>query len=149
MRVLILQTSQKSCSIKLGYKLRRVLGLVKCYISINICSHCSERVMTCRIERSVLFCLQCVCSIASDSLQPDGYSPLCPSVLGTLQARLHWSGLPFPTPGDLPDPGIKLASLALSGKFFTTEPPEKTSVYHDLLSTQTSLHCFWRCTVQR
>jgi len=35
----------------------------------------------------------------------------------------HWSGLPFPTPGDLPDPGIELmtlASPALAGRFFTT-----------------------------
>ena len=34
----------------------------------------------------------------------------------------YWSGLPFPSPGDLPDPGIKLASPALAGGFFTTEP---------------------------
>ena len=35
----------------------------------------------------------------------------------------HWSGLPFPFPGDLPDPGIELASLlspALVGGFFTS-----------------------------
>ena len=34
----------------------------------------------------------------------------------------YWSGLPFPTPGDLSDPGIKpmsLVSPALAGKFFT------------------------------
>ena len=37
----------------------------------------------------------------------------------------HWSGLPFPSPGDLPDPGIKLVSPALGGGFFTTEPPGK------------------------
>ena len=40
----------------------------------------------------------------------------------------HWSELPFPTPGDLPDPGIKPwspASSALAGGFFTTEPPRK------------------------
>ena len=38
----------------------------------------------------------------------------------------YWSGFPFPTPGDLPDPEIKLASLAspaLAGRFFTTLPP--------------------------
>ena len=32
----------------------------------------------------------------------------------------YWSGLPFPTPGDLPDPGIELMSLsssALAGRF--------------------------------
>ena len=35
----------------------------------------------------------------------------------------YWCGLLFPSPGDLPDPGIKLASLAspaLAGTFFTT-----------------------------
>ena len=40
----------------------------------------------------------------------------------------YWSRLPFPTPGDLPDPGIKPASLvppALAGGFFTAEPPGK------------------------
>ena len=31
-----------------------------------------------------------------------------------------WSGLPFPSLGDLPDPGIKPASPALAGGFFTT-----------------------------
>ena len=37
----------------------------------------------------------------------------------------HWSGVPFPTPGDLPNPGIKLvffASSALVGRFFTAVP---------------------------
>ena len=40
----------------------------------------------------------------------------------------YWNELPFPSPGDLPDPGIKpksLASPALAGRFFTTEPPGK------------------------
>ena len=42
----------------------------------------------------------------------------------------YWSGSPFPTPGDLPDPGMELASLvpsALADGFFTTAPPEKSS----------------------
>ena len=40
----------------------------------------------------------------------------------------YWNGLPFPPPGDLPDPGIELASLVfpmLAGGFLTTEPPGK------------------------
>ena len=37
----------------------------------------------------------------------------------------YQSGLSFPTLGDLPHPGIKPASPALSGRFFTTEPPGK------------------------
>ena len=50
------------------------------------------------------------------------YSPPGCSVHGILQAG-YWSGLPFPPPGDLPDPGIKPSSLlspALAGGFFTT-----------------------------
>ena len=35
----------------------------------------------------------------------------------------YWGGLPFPPPGDLPDPGIKPLSPAPVGGFFTTEPP--------------------------
>jgi len=34
----------------------------------------------------------------------------------------YGSGLPFPSPGDLPDPGTKLASPALAGGFFITYP---------------------------
>ena len=37
----------------------------------------------------------------------------------------YWSGLPFPVPRDLLDPGIEPASSATPGKFFTTEPPRK------------------------
>ena len=37
----------------------------------------------------------------------------------------YWGGLPFPTPGDPPDPGIKPTSPALAGRFFTTELPGK------------------------
>ena len=37
----------------------------------------------------------------------------------------YWSGLPFPSPGDLPNSGIKLECPALAGRFFTTEPPRK------------------------
>ena len=40
----------------------------------------------------------------------------------------YWSGLPFPPPGYLSDPGIEPASPespTLAGRFFTTEPPGK------------------------
>ena len=40
----------------------------------------------------------------------------------------YWSGLPFPSPGDLPDPGIELASPALAGGFFT-EALGKPKIY--------------------
>ena len=37
----------------------------------------------------------------------------------------YWSGLPFPSPGDLPDSGIEPTSPSLAGRFFTTTPPGK------------------------
>ena len=40
----------------------------------------------------------------------------------------YWNGLPFPSPGDLPHPGIEPSSPAypaLAGRFFTIEPPRK------------------------
>ena len=41
----------------------------------------------------------------------------------------YWGGLPFPPPGDLPNPGIEpvcLISPALAGRFLTTVPPGKS-----------------------
>ena len=38
----------------------------------------------------------------------------------------YWSGLPFSSPGDLPQAGIKPPSPALEGGFLTTEPPRKS-----------------------
>ena len=42
----------------------------------------------------------------------------------------HWTGLPFPSLGDLPDSGIEPMSPPLAGRFFTTEPPEKPTFYY-------------------
>ena len=42
--------------------------------------------------------------------------------------QAYWSRLPFPSLGDLPDPGIEPTSPALAGRFFTTEPPGKSSL---------------------
>ena len=39
----------------------------------------------------------------------------------------YWSGLPFPSPGNLPDPGIKLSSPALQADSLPSELPEKPS----------------------
>ena len=45
----------------------------------------------------------------------------------------YWSGLPFPSPGDLPNPGIRPASPALADRFFTTELPGKPR-YMDVIA---------------
>ena len=41
----------------------------------------------------------------------------------------YWSRLPFPSPGDLPDPGIKPRSLALEADALTSEPPGKPKIH--------------------
>ena len=40
----------------------------------------------------------------------------------------YWSGLPFPSPGDLPDPGIEPRSPALQADALPSEPPGKPEV---------------------
>ena len=61
---------------------------------------------------------------------PMDCSPAGSSVHGVFQARiLQW--VAFPSPGDLPDPGIEtsfFASPTLAGEFFTTAPPGKPPV---------------------
>ena len=42
-----------------------------------------------------------------------------------LSRQEYWSGLLFPSAGDLPDPGFEHVSPALAGRFFTTELPRK------------------------
>ena len=40
----------------------------------------------------------------------------------------YWSGLPFPSPGDLPNPGIEPGSPTLQADALTSEPPGKLSL---------------------
>ena len=68
-----------------------------------------------------------MCSVMSDSATPCPVAHQVPLSMGSPRQE-NWSGLPFPHPGDLLDPGIKPmspASPALAGGFFTTEPPGK------------------------
>ena len=44
-----------------------------------------------------------------------------------------WGGLPFPSPEDLPDPGIEPMSPALADRFFTAEPSGKPTSHHTFL----------------
>ena len=62
----------------------------------------------------------------------------------------YWSGLPFPTPGDLPDPGMEPASPALVGQLFTTEPPGKPLCVYLLLSRKViEFICFTQGSISR
>ena len=50
----------------------------------------------------------------------------CPASLSMGFPRQEcWSGFSYPSPEDLPDPGIEPVSPKLAGRFFSTEPPGK------------------------
>ena len=67
------------------------------------------------------------CSVMPDSLWPHGLDCQAPLSMG-FSRQEYSSGLPFPTPGDLPNTGIELTSPALIDEFFTTELHGKPKV---------------------
>ena len=83
------------------------------------------------------------CSVVSDSLRPDGLWParlLCPWGFSRPE---HWSGLPCPPPGDLPNPGIEPRSPTLQDSLPSRSPgkPKNTGVsghflLHGIFPTQ-------------
>ena len=60
-------------------------------------------------------------SVPSDSLWPRGLAPQSTE----FSRQEYWSGLPFPCPGDLPDPGIEPGSPALQADALPSESPGK------------------------
>ena len=62
------------------------------------------------------------CSVVSDScVTPWTVAHQAPLSMG-FPRQEYWSVLPFPSPGDLPDPGIEARSLALQAEFLLSEP---------------------------
>ena len=70
-----------------------------------------------------------ICCLVAEScptlLWSQGPQPARRLVSMEFSRQVYWSGLPFPSPGGLPDLGIKPASSALLGRFFTFKPPGK------------------------
>ena len=83
----------------------------------------------------------------------DPWTVACQAPLSTEFSRQeYWSGLPSPTPVDLPNSGFETASLAspaLAGRFVTTRTTWEASVFIyrfltlclDLLNTKVILYC--------
>ena len=70
----------------------------------------------------------------SDFVTPWTVARQAPLSMG-FSKQEYCSGLPFPSPRDLPHPGIESESLtspASAGRFFTTAPPEKPIVAKNL-----------------
>ena len=75
-------------------------------------------------ERTFCLTMCSAASVMSDSVALWTAAHQAPLSLG-FSRQEYWAGLPFPSPGDLPHPGIEPVSPALAGIFFTTQPPGK------------------------
>ena len=65
-------------------------------------------------------CMYEICSVMSDSLRPYGGVHQAPLSMECSRQE-YWSELPFPSPDDLPDPGIKPRSPALQADYLPSE----------------------------
>ena len=59
----------------------------------------------------------------------------------------YWSGLPFPSPGDLPNPGIEPRSPALQADTLSSEPPGKLAGKEDTFLPNTSILSAETCQI--
>ena len=84
-----------------------------------------------RVYRANLFLQSCICAclLSHVWLFVTLWTVACQAPLSMEFSRQeYWSGLPFPTPGDVPDLGIEPmshVSPALAGGFFIAAPPRK------------------------
>ena len=111
-------------------KMNKHKTLCACYVYGFVCwpwrhkSLCSQRANNLQLEeRDYEWYIICLCvswSVVSDSLRP------CQASLSMESSRQeYWSGLPFPSPGDLPKPGIEPESPALRAVSLPSESPGK------------------------
>ena len=69
---------------------------------------------------------ECVCVCGYTCLcNPHGLQPTRSLIPWKFSRQEYWSGLPFPSPGDLPHPGIKAGSRTLQADALLSEPPGK------------------------
>ena len=74
------------------------------------------------------------CTVAHQAPPPMGFS-----------RQEYWSGLPFPSPGDLPDPGIESRSPALQADALTSEPPGKPDLQNKLRKCPNNNTALYAC----
>ena len=93
---------------------------VQVFEELPNCFHCAEPFYS---------SASCVCesrSVVSNSLRPHGVN--CdPIQFMDFSGPEYWNGQPFPSPGDLPNPGIEPRSPMLQVDSLPAEPPGKPS----------------------
>ena len=103
-----------------------VIILLHCLVVHSFHSTLQDRQQSIKTETPTLHSASVCLQAKWLQLCPTLHDPMNCSMPGSsvhgIPRQENWSGLPFPTPGDLSDPGIKpmsLVSPALAGKFFT------------------------------
>ena len=80
-----------------------------------------------QIARIYQSCL-CALSVLIDSVIPQTVAHQAPPTM-EFSRQEYWRELPFPSPGDFPNPGIKSGSPALQADSLLSEPPEKLTMH--------------------
>ena len=86
----------------------------------------------------------CICVCAQSLRRVRLFAAIQTPLSMGFSRQKYWSGLPFPSPGHLPNPGIEPASLApppLASGFFTV-PPGKPFCLNKIICMNCSLSCF-------
>ena len=91
--------------------------IISCAVTHNTHSQIPHHIKWSEVAQSCLTLCNPVNCIAHQAPLSMGFS-----------RQEYWSGLPFPPPGDLPDPGIEPRSPALQADALTSEPPGKTHI---------------------
>ena len=95
-------------------------------------THEEFHIRTFNILRKLTHCM-CACVLSHVSVTPGTVAHQVPLSMG-FSRQEYWSGLPFLTPGDLPNPGIEPVSPTLAGGFFTTRATWEAQLMHYLFS---------------
>ena len=77
----------------------------------------------------------------SDSLRPHGLVAYQATPSMGFSRQEYWSGMPFPSPGDLPNPGIELGFPAFQADALTKVVPNSHHIFADELLTWQMLDC--------
>ena len=81
-----------------------------------------------KLNKGHLFCGESESEVVSDSATPWTVAHQAPQSM-EFSRQKDWSGLPFPSPGELPNPGIELSSLAYQADYLLTEQTKETHMY--------------------
>ena len=125
---LFLSYPRSNLNTELLWMNHRYINVHWIFVHMHILNYICICVHMCNMHiRAVAVCMFGPWVIADSFVTPWTIAPQALLSMGFFRQE-YWSGLAFPSPGDLPDPRIKPTSPAFFGRrnfFFTTEPPGK------------------------